>query len=215
MTGSASTMRSPSTLTSTRSTPWVAGCWGPTFSTISSVCSTPAPDRRALMGALVRSSGTVPISAGESSPQRTASLGLFLVLGPGPRLEPAAGEPERLAQGVALEVLGQVELDQVRVALEEDAEHLGALPLVPVGAPVDARERRHHRILRRQSHVCDDRGAIGEGVQAHEHLEPLRLPVDRREEGEVVAVELGVALEEADGGEQVAGRQGHVDGAEP
>src|SRR5437016_7031755 len=167
MTGSASTMRSPSTLTSTRSTPWVAGCWGPTFSTISSVCSTPAPDRRALAGALVRSSGTVPISAGEPSSQRTARLGLLLVLGPGPGLEPAAGEAERLAQGVALEVLGQVELDQVRVALEGGAEHLRALPLVPVGPPVDGAERRHHGILVRQPHVEDDPCDMCDRGQGH------------------------------------------------
>src|SRR2546421_810591 len=214
MTGSASTMRSPSTLTSTRSTPWVAGCWGPTFSTTSSVWSTRAPDRRALTGALVRSSGTVPISAAGPSSRRTSRLGFLLVLGPRPRLEPAAGEPERLAQGVALEVLGQVELDQVGVALEEDAEHLGTLPLVPVGATVDAGERRQHRILGRQPHVCDHRGAGGEGVEGDQHLEALRLPVDRREEGEVGAVELGVTLQDAGGAEQAAGRQGHVDGAE-
>src|SRR6476619_7701730 len=41
--GSALTMRSPSTTMRSRSTPWVAGCWGPMLSTMSAVARPPAP----------------------------------------------------------------------------------------------------------------------------------------------------------------------------
>src|SRR5690349_24496183 len=43
MTGSALTMRSPSTTMRSRSTPCVAGCCGPMLSTMSAVASPPAP----------------------------------------------------------------------------------------------------------------------------------------------------------------------------
>src|ERR1043166_3139227 len=144
-------MRSPSTLTSTRSTPWVAGCWGPTLRTISSVCRAPGTGgwRRP---AGTRSSGIMPSS------QRHPGCGFFLVLGAGPVLEAAAREPERLAQRVTLAGLGQGEPDEVGGALGVDAEHLGALPLVPVGAAVDAREAGEGRVLGGQPHVGDHGG---------------------------------------------------------
>ena len=78
-----------------------------------------------------------------SSPSAaSASLGLVVVLvGHGldvddarPRLHLAGEEREVLAQRVALELARQVEVDEVRVADEGDAEHLPGLPLVPVGA---------------------------------------------------------------------------------
>src|SRR2546429_2576549 len=99
MTGSARTIRSPSTLTSTRSTPWVAGCWGPTLRTISSVWRPPVLERS---GTRVRSSGTVPIRSAPSS-QGPPGRSLFLVLGPRPGLVPAAGQLEGAAQRVPLE----------------------------------------------------------------------------------------------------------------
>src|SRR5882672_11417472 len=188
MTGSARTIRSPSTLTSTRSTPCVAGCWGPTLRTISSVWSPPVLARS---GTRVRSSGTVPIrpaprprrgarfggfwfAANEKTPNvgRPSSQGasggcLLLVLRPRPGLVAAAGELEGSAERVALEVLRQVELHEVGVALEGDAEHLGALPLVPVGTAEDGRQAGHGRCLRRQAHVGDDGVAVGEGGEGH------------------------------------------------
>src|ERR1700716_2146173 len=142
MTGSARTIRSPSTLTSTRSTPCVAGCWGPTLRTISSVWRPPVLERS---GTRVRSSGTVPIRLEPPSvsktwgytpenthrlPRRPAHSSqraprgcLFLVLRPRPGLVPAAGEAEGAAQRVALEVLREVELHEVGVAVEADPEH--------------------------------------------------------------------------------------------
>src|SRR5947208_2508220 len=159
MTGSARTIRSPSTLTSTRSTPWVAGCWGPTLRTISSVCRPPVLERS---GTRVRSSGTVPIRPAPSS-QGASGGGFFLVLRPRPGLVPAAGQLEGAAQRVALEVFRQVELHEVGVAVEGDAEHLGALPFVPVGAAEDHRQAGHGRALRRQAHVDDDIVAVGAG----------------------------------------------------
>jgi hypothetical protein len=55
-----------------------------------------------------------------------------------PRLDHARQQREVLAQRVALEVRRQVEVAQVGVAGEADAEHLPRLALVPVGAGVDA-----------------------------------------------------------------------------
>src|SRR5439155_8268070 len=174
MTSSARTIRSPSTLTSTRSTPWVAGCWGPTLRTISSVCSPPVLERS---GTRVRSSGTVPIRPAPSS-QRAPGGCLFLVLRPRPGLVAAAGQLERAAQRVALEVFRQVELHEVGVAVEGDAEHLGALPFVPVGTAVERSQAGHGRALRRQADMGDDGVAVGERGEGDEHLESVGLPVD-------------------------------------
>src|SRR6266513_4171938 len=186
MTGSARTIRSPSTLTSTRSTPWVAGCWGPTLRTISSVWRPPVLERS---GTRVRSSGTVPIRSAPSS-QGASGGCLFLVLGPRPGLVPAAGQLEGAAQRVPLEVFRQVELHKVGVAIEGDPEHLGALPLVPVGTAEDRRQAGHRGALCGQADVDDDGVAVGEGAEGHEHLEAVGLPVDRRQEREVGTVKL-------------------------
>src|SRR2546421_7843569 len=232
MTGSARTIRSPSTLTSTRSTPCVAGCWGPTLRTISSVWRPPVLARS---GTRVRSSGTVPISRpprrllkfggflfpgneklpnlSRSSSQRAPGGCLLPVLRPRPGLVPAAGEAEGAAQGVALEVFWQVELHEVGMAVEVDAEHLCALPFVPVGAAVDRRQARHLGVLGREAGMGDNRVAVGQRVEGHEHLEALGLPVDGREEVEVGAVELRVVLQGAGRTRNVAGRQAHVDRA--
>ena len=55
----------------------------------------------------------------------------------GPGLDLPGQEREVLAQGVALELGRQVEVAHPGVAVEADAEHLPALPLVPVGAGID------------------------------------------------------------------------------
>src|SRR2546421_677654 len=126
MTGSARTIRSPSTLTSTRSTPCVAGCWGPTLRTISSVWRPPVLARS---GTRVRSSGTVPISRpprrllkfggflfpgnekspnlSRSSSQRAPGGCLLLVLRPRPGLVPADGREEVEVGAVELRVVLQ------------------------------------------------------------------------------------------------------------
>src|SRR5437764_7240347 len=174
MTGSARTIRSPSTLTSTRSTPCVAGCCGPTLRTISSVWRPPVLERS---GTRVRASGTLPIrplpARCPGSSQRAPGSRLFLVLRPGPGLVPAAGKAERAAQRVSLEVFRQVELHEVGVAVEGDAEHLGALPFVPVGTAEDRGQAGHGRALRGKAHVEDDGVAVGEGGEGHEHLESV------------------------------------------
>ena len=78
------------------------------------------------------------------SPRLGGVLGRFVLAGhgldvddAGPRLHPPGQQREVLAQRVALELAGQVEVGQVGVALEDDAEHLPRLALVPVGAGVD------------------------------------------------------------------------------
>src|ERR1700730_115489 len=232
MTGSARTIRSPSTLTSTRSTPCVAGCWGPALMTISSVWRPPVLERS---GTGVRSSGTVPIRPAPRTVSKTcrytaenthrrpekspssSQLGpggcLFLVLRPRPGLVPATGQLEGAPQRVALEVFRQVELHEVGVAVEVDPEHLGALPLVPVGAAVERRQAGHGRALSRQTDMGDDGVAVGERGEGHEHLDASRLPVDGGQEVEVGAVELSVLLQDARRTHNVAGRERHVDRA--
>src|SRR5207247_3096749 len=131
--------------------------WGPTLRTISSVWRPPVLERS---GTLVRSSGTVPIRPLPARPrpassQRASGGCLFLVLGPRPGLVPAAGQLEGAAQRVALEVFRQVELHKVGVAVEGDPEHLGALPLVPVGPAEDRRQAGHRGTLCGQEAVDD------------------------------------------------------------
>src|SRR5690349_14949283 len=86
-----------------------------------------------------------PRSPAARAPRGVAAysfLGLFVVLArhgldvdeTGPRLHLAREEREVLAQRVPLEVARQVEMPQVRVAVEHEAVHLPALTLVPVGA---------------------------------------------------------------------------------
>src|SRR5512135_1762274 len=62
----------------------------------------------------------------------------------GPMLRPISlratgppGEREILAQGVALEIVRQVDPLKVRMAGEEDAEHVEGLALGPIGRRVD------------------------------------------------------------------------------
>jgi hypothetical protein len=57
MIGVASRIFSPSSLTLTRSTPWVAGCCGPKLISISST------SKRELSGPFIRSSPSPPLSA--------------------------------------------------------------------------------------------------------------------------------------------------------
>src|SRR5215207_6830672 len=113
MTGWASSIISPSRVTTTRSTPWVAGCWGPTFRVMSWV--------RSSRSALSRT--TMPTPAWKAAPPRCRSVATLLsrFLGPRPGLGLPGQQGELLAQGVALELLGQQQLGQVGVAVEADA----------------------------------------------------------------------------------------------
>src|SRR5919109_3034794 len=150
MTGWASSIISPSSVTITRSPPWVAGCWGPTFSVMSWVRSSRSALSRTMMPT------PVPSAAWKAAPPLlSSSVAMALLprlLGPRPGLGLPGQQGELLAQREALELLRQQQLGQVRVAVEADPEQLGGLALVPVGAGpqvVDAGELpavpRHQR----------------------------------------------------------------------
>src|SRR6266540_7273787 len=133
MTGCASSIISPSSVTSTRSTPWVAGCCGPTLSVMSWVCSA----RSAL--SLMMMPIPVPSAAWKAAPALAASAAgargpplehcwsiatvlLPRFLGPWPGLGLPGQQGELLAQRIAVELLWQQQLGQVRVAVEDHAE---------------------------------------------------------------------------------------------
>src|SRR5919198_5657627 len=204
MTGCASSIISPSSVTSTRRTPWVAGCCGPTLRVMSWVCRA----RSAL--SLTMMPMPVPSAAWRAAPACAAwvaaaggpplepcwSIATVLLprfLGPRPGLGLPGQQGELLAQRMALELLGQQQLGEVRVAIEEHAEQLGGLALVPVGTrPQVAHGRqvaalpRHHRA---HLHVV----AVAGRVDVQHHADARLLLVDAAEEVEEVAGDLGVA----------------------
>src|SRR5919108_2400694 len=131
MTGSADSIISPSRVTSTRSTPWVAGCWGPTLRVMSWVRSARSALSRRMMPT------PVPSAAWKAAPPRSSSVAMALLprfLGARPRLDLPGQQGELLAQREALELLRQQQLGQVRVPVEHHPEQLRGLALVPVGA---------------------------------------------------------------------------------
>src|SRR3954464_3924733 len=166
ITGSAATTRSPSSRTTRRSVPCVAGCCGPMLRIMSPVSSstfTCASARwRYIAGSIstsgsgvvfmrlhrrsVRLRGERPaVAPGWSWSFRHTSfvLGVGGFAGhrldvdePGPGFHFAREQREILAQRVPFERGRQVEVPQARVALETEAVHLPALALVPVGAGV-------------------------------------------------------------------------------
>src|SRR5213594_1898817 len=76
------------------------------------------------------------------------------------------------------------------MALEDHAEHVVALALHPVGAAVEAGQRRAARLAGPEARAHrHDQGHL-EVLEAAEHLEPLVLPVDGGEPVEVPAAQL-------------------------
>src|SRR4051794_9739555 len=122
MTGSADSMRSPSRVTMTRRTPWVAGCCGPTLRVMSAVRSSWSALSWTMIPTPVPSAdwNVVPPSCWSmlmliDAPRRRRSLWLLRAR---PRLGLAGQQGELLAQRVADELLGEQQLARVRVALE-------------------------------------------------------------------------------------------------
>src|ERR671924_301660 len=196
MTGSADSMRSPSRVTSTRSTPWVAGCCGPTFRVMSWVRSSRSALSRRMMPT------PVPSAAWKAAPPLssslvTALLPRFLGARPWPGLPGQQGE--LLAEREALELLRQQQLGQVRVPVEDDPEQLGGLPLVPVGAGPEVVDGRQPAAVARQDRPDLQVVMVAGGVDVEDHADAGGLLVDPAEEVEEVAGELGV----------VAGQLGH------
>src|SRR5574341_68048 len=223
MTGSASSIISPSSVTITRSTPWVAGCCGPTLSVMSCVWSArsalsltmmpmPVPSaawKAAPAGAVSACwAGPLPLPPWLCSMVATVLLPWFL--GPGPDLRLPGQQGEFLAQWVALELLRQEQLGEVGVAVEAHPEQLGRLALMPVGPRPQVVEggqvpalARHHRA---ELHMVPMVG----GVHVQHHAEARVLLVDAAEEVEEVAGHVRVAPHELGDAAPLVGR--HRDG---
>src|SRR5919109_626897 len=90
---------------------------------------------------------------------------------------------------MALPVLAEEDPSQIGMALERHAEHVVALALHPVGAAKEAGQRGTARRARGQARAQRHRHGHLELVEAGQDLQPLFLPVDRREEVEVPAAE--------------------------
>src|SRR5437867_6482994 len=95
-----------------------------------------------------------------------------------------------LPQRVAFPVVREKDPPEVGMALEDDAEHLVALALHPVGAAIERGQRRAARLSRRQPGAHRDDQRRLEILDAAEHLEPLVLPVHRGQPVEVATAEL-------------------------
>src|SRR2546426_5638684 len=126
MSGMASFITSPSARTTKRSTPCVEGCCGPMLRVMSSVARPPSRVSRCTS----TSNPARPISA--SRLQQALPRGRDAVI--------LLGLDEVLAQRMPRPVLRHEDAAEVRVALEDDAEQVEHLALLPVGV---ARSEEH------------------------------------------------------------------------
>src|SRR5882672_1104056 len=95
-----------------------------------------------------------------------------------------------LAERMALPVLGQEDPSKIRMALEDDAEHVEALALHPVGSLIEAGQRGAARLARPQARAHRHHQRRVEVLDTAEDLEPLILPVDGGEPVEVPTAQL-------------------------
>src|SRR3954451_10962234 len=149
MSGVSSRTYSPSSVTSRRSTPCVAGWCGPMLSVKSSVsgCSS-VPDS----GASGWSSRSIVIERSRSRYGTLVGSGVLVI--PARLLVLVEGEDHRLAAlrevaplGVALVVLRHEDPAHVGMALEHDAEHVEDLALGEVRARPEVGDRGHARLV--------------------------------------------------------------------
>src|SRR5450759_1245898 len=130
---SAFTTMSPSRCTSTWPTPWVEGCAGPMLTTSSSTGSPSA----------------------ESAGVRDSTWSVMPVL-PSSDVVRALENPRVvvvLAQRMALEVRRQHDASQVRVAVEDDAEQVEDLALLPVRRGPQRAQRVDMQIVSHDLHL--------------------------------------------------------------
>src|SRR5215204_683396 len=154
MIGLMSRMTSPSSVVSNRSTPCVAGWWGPKLSVSSSASPSRAP---AMLSGSSRSESEI-----DSSSRRYSETVLIRTALPRdrPSLEPprhlhlVVGEQHRLAADrevaalrVALVVLGHEDAAEVRMALELHPEHVVDLSLLVVGGGPQVDHRADDRLV--------------------------------------------------------------------
>src|SRR5262249_4150361 len=156
--GSQSSTISPSVRTTTRNTPWVLGCCGPMFSSISSL------RKSETCGGVVR--GSAAISFSHHVVLHAVVVVRRLVV---------------LAEGMPLPVLGATDPNEVVMALEPDPHEVPGLPLVPVGGPPDVLDAGNHRGFARHEHPHPD--PVSDIADVLEVVEGLELgpAVDRRQ----------------------------------
>src|SRR5262245_18624262 len=144
MKGSTAWTRSPARTSTIRNTPWVLGCWGPMLSDISTVsrlCSSTTGGVTGAKASICRSPRSVAMVVSFSSSSGGHFLGEAVHPGRllGAQLESL--EEDRAGDDAPLFVLLQQDGLRVGVAGEDDVEHLGRLPLVPVGPGPDPGDR--------------------------------------------------------------------------
>src|SRR5438445_6284099 len=163
MTGSASSTRSPSKRTTTRSTPCVDGCWGPMLSTMS-----PVEMSRSISAVMKPFVSIAPVAT--RSPREELAR---------PRLLDARAQHRVLPHWIALVPVGQQQPPKSRVAGEVDAEQLPGLAFVPVGAGVHLHRRGHARLRPRHAALeRDARVSFDVGDLVHELHTVFVRPVD-------------------------------------
>ena len=154
MTERASVTVSPSSSSTSRSTPCVDGCCGPMLTTMrSSWIGSPSPPstvsqsppvtvktRPSVVSRARRRTGVCRCHWYDPPLVRRRDLRALV-------LDRDAAERVVLALRVALPVVRHQDPGQGRVAVEDDAEHVVGLPLLPVGGRVDAGDARHVRVL--------------------------------------------------------------------
>ena len=127
----------------------------------------------------------VLMSPPRSPLRRSSALGGVVVVArhrldvdePGPRLHHAREQREVLAQRVPLELRRQVEVAQARVPVEDEAVHLPALALVPVGAGVHRRPTTRRAASASSTSVLSVSAPVrARRLHVREHLEAARRP---------------------------------------
>src|SRR2546428_5032031 len=184
MSGMASFITSPSARTTKRSTPWVEGCCGPMLRVMSSVARPPSRVSRCTS----TSNPARPISA--SRLQQALPRGRDTVV--------LLGLDEVLAQRMPRPVLRHEDAAEVGVALEDDAEEVEDLALLPVGVAPQAGERGDDRIVARRVDLEREEVAVRVRVEVVDDLDHASLRVvDAGEVGEAVELEPRLGLQEA------------------
>src|SRR5437870_1671996 len=184
MSGMASFITSPSARTTKRSTPCVEGCCGPMLRVMSSVARPPSRVSRCTS----TSNPARPISASRLQQALPRGRDPVILL----RLD------EVLAQRMPRPVLRHEDAAEVRVALEDYAEEVEDLALLPVGVAPQPGNRGDNRIVARRVDLQGEEMAVRVGVEVVDQLDhvPLRI-VDAGEVGEAVELEPRLALQEA------------------
>src|SRR5579872_293264 len=124
MSTSALIIFSPSSSSSTRSTPWVDGCWGPMLRTM--VCSRPVAVCTVVMAQVC-----------SSSPDPKSARPLHGII---------------LAEGIAFPIFREQHAPEIRMAVKVNAEEVKDFAFVPIGGRPNRNHGLDHRILPGQTH---------------------------------------------------------------